>query len=161
MCCYVIVGALLLVKYVLCCAIGQVCYVITIVSKKHFKDLFLFSYNSYHLHTLEMTKGNKTMKERTLKTTNHLHTQEMTKGSKIIIEKKHNDEEHGEGGGGVGIWPCSFKKKGDNEKEGNNNQVIHCCYRFMHIRKERGEQDHKGGNTNKLCNHQNINMYFT
>jgi hypothetical protein len=45
-----------------------------------------------------MTKGSKTMKERTPKTTNHLHTQERTKGSKIIVEKKHIDEEHGGGG---------------------------------------------------------------
>jgi hypothetical protein len=35
-----------------------------------------------------MTKGSKTMKERTPKTTNRLHTQERTKENKIIVEKK-------------------------------------------------------------------------
>ncbi len=59
-----------------CCAIGQVCYVITIVEKKHFENLLLFSYSSYHLHTFEMAKGSKTMEKGTPKTTNRLHTKE-------------------------------------------------------------------------------------
>jgi hypothetical protein len=49
---------------------------------------------------------------------------------------------------GVGLWLCSLKKA-NNEKEGNNNQVICCCYRLLHVRKERHEQDIKGGNTRK------------
>jgi len=52
------------------------------------------------MHTFEMTKRSKTMKERTPKITNHLHTQEKTKGSKIAVEKENNDEKHG----GWGRW---------------------------------------------------------
>jgi hypothetical protein len=77
-----------------------VCYVITIVRKKHFEFL-LFSYSSYHLHTLEMTKGSKTMKKGTPKTTNCLHTQERTKGNNIVVEKESKNEKHG---GGWGRW---------------------------------------------------------
>lgn len=51
------------------------------------------------------------MKEITPKTTNHVHTQEKTKGNKIAIEKKNNDEKMGVGVGGVGLWPCSPKKR--------------------------------------------------
>jgi len=94
--CVVVVVPLLLVKYVLLCycryaimllccwpsmcyycVVGQVCYVIIIVGRKHFKDLLLFSYNSYHLHT-----------------------QERTKGSKIVIKNESNHEKHG----GWGRW---------------------------------------------------------
>ncbi len=46
-------------------------------------------------YTLEMTKGNKTMKEITPKTTNCLHTQKRTKGNKIVVEKESNNEKHG------------------------------------------------------------------
>jgi hypothetical protein len=77
------------------CVANHVCYAITIARRKHFKDLLLFSYNSYHLHTFEMTKMSKTMKEKTPKTTNHLHTQKKTKGNKIAVEKESNDEKHG------------------------------------------------------------------
>jgi hypothetical protein len=77
------------------CVASQVCYAIIIIERKYFKELLIFFYNSYHLHTFEMTKMNKAMKERTPKTTNHSHTQERTKGSKIVVEKENNDEEHG------------------------------------------------------------------
>jgi hypothetical protein len=43
-----------------------------------------------------MTKGNKTMKEITPKTTNCLQTQKKTKGNKIAIEKESNNEKHGD-----------------------------------------------------------------
>ncbi len=79
------------------------CYAIKFVGRKHFEDLFLLFYSSYHLHTLEMTKESKIMKEGTPKITNRLHIQERTKGNKIVVEKC-NVEEHGGGGaGGVGF----------------------------------------------------------
>jgi hypothetical protein len=127
------------------CVVGQVCYVTTIAGNKHFEDLLFFSYNSYHVHTFEMTKGSKTMKKRTPKPTNQLHTQEMTKGNKIIIKEENNNEKH-VGVGQVGLgFGLLIERKGNNEEEGNNNQVIHCCYCFLHTMEERGEQDYRGG----------------
>jgi hypothetical protein len=70
--------------------VGQVCDVIVLLVR--FVMLLLLlegnTSNSYHLHTFEMTKLNKTLKEKTPKTTNHLHTQEKTKGSKISRKRK-------------------------------------------------------------------------
>jgi len=58
--------------------------------------------------------------------------------------------------GGWGKWGWALalliERKGNNEKKGNNNQVIHCCYCFLDTKEERGEQDCRGealGNKHK------------